>query len=362
MKMERNVAELLQQIGAAEGEGFTYDEEGIRSEIALNESAYSNIIIKVLSAIGGFLATLAFLGFLLLAGIYQSEGGMFVTGIFFIIAAIGGSRVAGRSFLDTAALTLYITGFILMGAGLLQMEKDPNVLLLLSLLLSLAGVLGSGGFMMIMVSVLLFNASLFSFFPVNHIYGNAGISPMLLIIAVLLLLTANEPRIITGSRLGNKLYKPVQSGFFISFLAGLLWMLHEYMFGFGLGWGGYPWALGIFTDIGIGILVWKIIGSLGITHKGYIAGIYLFTLAVLLPVFYFPYIPGALFLLLLSIYYGYKVEAGLSVAALAYFIIKYYYDLQMSLLYKSGLLFFPGILLLLVWYFYNRQLKKDEKI
>ncbi|WP_118972840.1 DUF4401 domain-containing protein [Taibaiella koreensis] len=360
MKREQKINGLLQQIGATEGDGFAYDKEQLQRAIGQSENAYANIVIKILSGAGGFLATLALLGFFFVAGLYKTEPAMIISGIISIALAIGGSRIANHTFFDTVAITLYITGFVLAGIGMGSMGSDSNVILILFMIVSIAGVLISGGFMMTFVSVLLFNGSFFAIFPVNHLYGYIAAVPMLFVLAALYWLTANEHRILAAGSFWNKLYQSLQSGFFISFLAGLIWMVHQYDFGFGPM--GYGRLLSVAIDIGILLLVAQIIKSLQIVSKVTIVAIYLLTIVLLLPVFNFAYIPGALFLLLLSVRYGYKVEIGLSIAALAYFIIKYYYDLRLSLLYKSGLLFFPGLLLLLVWYFYNRQLKRDEKI
>jgi uncharacterized membrane protein len=229
------------------------------------------------------------------------------------------------------------------------------------MLLSLAGALLSRGFMIIMISVVIFNGSLLAYFSERGILTSFFALPVIISGVALLLISIGESFLISQGAWLNKLYKPLQSGLFISFLGGLVWMSHSHMFGFFSGINNFRF-ISFSIDIMTIIMVSKIITSLGVQSRLSMAGIYLFTTVVLAAVFYAPGISGSIFLLLLSVYYGYKAEIGISIAALGYFIVKFYYDLQMSLLVKAGMLFFPGILLILVWYYVHRQMKKNEKV
>ena len=77
----------LDNIRLSEGVHFECDEKAILEEYNRQGENKSNLAIKVLSIFGGFLATLAFLGFLAIAGLYNSEVGLLIFGIGFIISA-----------------------------------------------------------------------------------------------------------------------------------------------------------------------------------------------------------------------------------------------------------------------------------
>lgn len=358
--MKHNITELIGAIKATEGEDFQYDEQAIQKELAGQDSAYSGIIIKVLSGVGGVLATLALLAFLLIGGIYESAGGMFTVGMLFIVGAVFMSRMVNMVFLDTVCITLYITGFILAGAAAAIAHYPVTYILGLFMIIALAGALISRGFMMVLLSVLVFIGCLFSWCPAVHIYGFQQQVPLMLVGLGLCFFTIYEAGILSGSRLFNRLYKPLQAGFFLSFLLGLVFVGQGDILGW-IFWPGSP-ILSAGIILIIIFLLYRILDKLAISTWWHKAGIYLLALAICVPVVHAPGIPGALLLLLLSFYHGYKTEAGLSIAALVYFIVKYYYDLQLSLLHKSALLFFPGLVLVLVWYYFNKQLKKDEQI
>lgn len=362
MNTNRNMNELLAGIGLEEGDTFVPDHDRIQAELARHDKAFSNIIIKVLSAIGGVLAASALLGFLLLAGIYESESGMMILGLLLVAAAIATSRVADHVFLDTVVLTGYISGFILAGIGLGMHEGNTaDQVILLCLLLSLAGIFLSRGFMIVMISVVICSGSFYAYCSVHGEHTSFISLPVAITGIGLLVVTLKEARMVSGNRQVNRLYKPLQAGLFLSFLGGLIWVLHSYTFGLFPGFHDLK-LISLLIDIMILVLVTRIMYMLGLNNKVHIAGIYVFVLVLLAAVFYAPGISGSLFLLLLAISYGYRAEAGMSIAALVYFIFMFYYSLRLSLLVKSGLLFFPGMIMILVWHYCYQQLKKNEKI
>ena len=79
---------LLDTIRLSEGVNFECDEKAILNEYNLQKENKSSLSIKILSVFGGFLGMLSFLGFLALAGLYDSEFGLLLFGTGFIVAAI----------------------------------------------------------------------------------------------------------------------------------------------------------------------------------------------------------------------------------------------------------------------------------
>ena len=69
MDKRTNVKAFIDRIRTSEGVNFEYDEDAILKEYNTLEEQKSSLTIKILSIFGGFLATLAFLGFLFIAGL-----------------------------------------------------------------------------------------------------------------------------------------------------------------------------------------------------------------------------------------------------------------------------------------------------
>lgn len=126
----------------------------------------------------------------------------------------------------------------------------------------------------------------------------------------------------------------------------------------------FNWSVGIlsvFTWVGIALMLRQVMEVMKIEKPETRIGVYVVCLALLIPTVFAPSLSGALLLLLLCFAYGYKVEVGASLVLLIYTIVKYYYDLQLTLLVKSGTLFFTGAALLLVWYFFTKHTRRHEE-
>ena len=109
---------LLDSIRLSEGAKFECDENAIYEEYTTQGENKSSLAIKVLSIFGGFLATLSFLGFLAIAGLYNSEFGLLIFGIGFIISAIWLNKAYDKLIIDTFSISIYVIGFALLSFGL----------------------------------------------------------------------------------------------------------------------------------------------------------------------------------------------------------------------------------------------------
>jgi len=358
MTPKLKINKLLQLIGANEDTSFEYDEARTIAAMEKHHAAYSNIIIKVLSIIGGLLAALALIGFLFLAGIYESEQGLLVVGLLFAIGSILASRAIDHVFLDTTVITFYATGLILVAVGMMALEYSFESSILLVALLSCIGIFLSKGYMMVLTAVISLNATIVIF--VMERLPTMVLLPVLLIGVVLFVITSLEAKLITSSEIVNSLFAPLQAGYFISFLSCMLFITMGHTFGLFMFYHN-PVVLSIGIDVGILLLITKIINKMAVRELKHIVMIYAFALLILACVFYAPYIAGALFILILTYYYGYKAQVVISFVALLYFVFKFYYDLQMSLLVKSGLLFVPGVIMIALWFYVTKQLKHHEE-
>src|SRR5690606_13137026 len=85
-------------------------------------------------------------------------------------------------------------------------------------------------------------------------------------------------------------------------------------------------------------------------------------LFTLLPTLYAPSISGALLIVLLSFLVNYRTGFAIGIIALIYFVVQYYYDLNLSLLTKSIILFSSGTVFLVFYFFFTKMTKDNEKI
>jgi hypothetical protein len=283
---------------------------------------------------------------------------MLIFGIIFMFCAVVGNKLANNIIWDTAFIALYVVGGSLLGVGLSKFLDNQNTMLCCFLIIAALTICFSRSFMLVFFATLLFNGCLAGFVAMNDAFDWVQL-PILWMGTVLTLLTLYEAKIISYHRVLNQLFTPLQSGFFVSYIIGLVILAQNHRFDLKFN---YLWILSLCIGAGTLLLVSKIIQSQVIRHPQYIVAIYASALLFFIPTIYAPYVSGAIFALLLAYFYGYRTEIALSVIALVYFVSQYYYDLQLTLLQKSGILFFSGVLLLGVWVFFNKQIQSNEKL
>lgn len=84
-----NIKKLLNTVRSSEGSGFTYDEGKILANYHNKKGEKSSLAIKILSALGGILASSAFIVVLFLLDVLDSEWSSIILGIVLIGTAIG---------------------------------------------------------------------------------------------------------------------------------------------------------------------------------------------------------------------------------------------------------------------------------
>jgi uncharacterized membrane protein len=117
MRNKEDINELLDYLQNRADKELQFDEEAIAAAYQKNYGNHS-LAIKVLSVFGGLLASLAFSGFLLPAGLYNSVFALLIFGTLCIGGAIWINKESGKIFIDTIRVSAFIIGFILLGLGL----------------------------------------------------------------------------------------------------------------------------------------------------------------------------------------------------------------------------------------------------
>ncbi len=322
------------------------------------EISYSGVAIKVLSILGGIFASLTLLIFIFLAGAYDSEVALIILGIILMAGAIIGDREFKNIILDTFCISLYVAGFALLIFGLSKtiLSSDDSIYLG-CMILSLLTLFFTNNYILVFLATITFNASLL-FFIQDGKMPEGIIFIILFMGSTLVKLNFSEAKIITKNEKYNRLFHPVQMGFFFSFACGLVFLL----FHISMVSPYFTWMLSAFIWLGITYLISKILTLFGVEERKTKVLVYACCTLILLPTIYAPFISGGILLLLLSFYFNYKTEFVLSILVLTYIICQYYYDLQFTLLQKSGILFFTGILFLIFWFVFHKMMKKDETL
>ncbi len=351
MNSEEDIKELIQTIQLSEGGDFKNNESAILDEYKKQNANTSSLAIKILSIIGGFLATIAFLVFLFIAGFYDSEIGLLFFGIGFIVTAIWLNKIYDKLIVDTVSISIYVIGFFLLGFGLSQQHVNEDVITISFLLIAVCSLIITQTYILSFISVLIVSASLLtlmlshSFDDLIHLYNTA-------ITLILTYFIFCEAKIITTSKKLSKLYSPIRIGLIISLLFGLGILGKNWLFSVS---ENYIWVSSISLFFILIYLVHRIIGLLEIKHLKNKILIYTLSVLILSSTVFAPAILGATLIILLCYLVNYKTGLTIGLIALIYFVSQYYYDLNFTLLTKSIILFSSGILFLAFYLFTNKK-------
>jgi len=338
--------EILNEIKSKEGEDFTYDESALIEAYDRAHAEPESLVIKILSIAGGLLATLAFLGFLLIGGLYDSEVGLVSFGVSFVLVAIWLNRNFEKLILDTISVSLYVLGFTLFIMGF--SDAKDEVLALMCLVIGLGTLWFMQNYMLAFLATLAVNASLFVL--IVEIYDSPNALHVFAIFSTLagLYWMLNEPKLITINKRLSRLYYPVRIGLIVSLLTILITL------SFGEEWGSKykSWFSSLVIISAAMYVVWhvlQVIHTKNSTRKVFIMVLSCIGLA---PAFFAPYLAGSILVMLLCYLVNYRTGLVFSIIAFIYSVSRFYYDLNYTLLHKSILLIVSGVILLGLYFFF----------
>ena len=243
MENKSNTRENIEYISKLEGNGFEFNEIEIEKEYYNSQKEKSSIAIKILSVIGGFLATLAFLGFLLIAGLYDSETGLVITGVIFIGAAIWLNKEFKKLIIDTLSVSAYSIGLCLIAFGLSEQEIGDTTICILFMVISLLTIGITKNYILSFISVLTINGCFIYLIIDNDSYSLIHVYDAILLV-LLTFVFLNEARLLAEKLFPSKLYNPIRIGLMISLITGLVFVGQRGIFDFGIK---YIWASSIIT-------------------------------------------------------------------------------------------------------------------
>jgi len=353
MENKERVTSLLDNIRQSEGSSFEFDEATIRKEYDKASGSSSSLIIKIIIVLGGTLATFSFFGFLIAAGLNDNSKAEIILGIILIGAGIFLNKKFDKLIIDTFSISTYGLGYLILGLGIDQFGNEDNYICLAFILLALISIAITKNYILVFVSVLIINGSILGLISINESFH--FIHPYIfLLILIFLFWNLSEAKIISRKRI-SRLYDPVRIGLIFSLISALVYIgirdlvpVH------------YTWIPSLITIPVILYLVSVTMKSLRIENRSDRIKIYIISTALLVSAFFAPAISGSMIIILLSYRVSHRTGVAIGIASVVYFIIQYFYDLHISLLAKSGVLFFYGMILLIIYLLTYKDLVKHE--
>lgn len=356
--MQNQINSYIETLQQKLGDKFQINSTAIEKEIKKSANNKSSLSIKILTVIGGIIATFAFIGFLLIAGIYKSDTVLLGLGIVFIVSALMLNKYVDLLITDTFSITLYLVGYTMLSYGLKMHEGQSFYLLYIYILIATISMLISQNYILVFISTLIICGSSIGLifhhkaYDLFHVYN-------LILSAIILLWTMHEAKLIRTHKIVNKLYTPMRIALIISLIYGLFLVGKK---GWIRDYAMHPWISSIVIAIGILYVVYQILQNLQIKNKNNVLLIMLFCLAICGLLIFAPAVLGSIFLMLLCFYSQNQSSLVLSLLALIYFICQYYYDMRYTLLDKSIIMLVSGALFLVLFYFIHKNKKENEQI
>ena len=357
MDKSKFIAQVLERIQASEGAGFRMDREKILDKYRREPGESGPLAIKVLSVLGGILATVAFGAFLGFLDIFDSNPAMLGLGSILLVGSMALQRIYDSLVLDALGISLYILGMLLIIFGLGEFRLHGNSIALLVLGLALITLLVSRNYLLCFISTLVLAADFLYLILENELPDmiHAYVAFFSLALAHCML---NEAKYLSAPPLISRIYGPLRAGLIFSLLFGLVPIG---IVGMAQMDSDRIWISALAPLAIILYQVPSILKILGTANRDRTTA-YILCVLALLPTLFAPALAGALMIVLLSFKINYRSGLVLGVLALVYFVIQYYYDLNLSLLIKSMLLLGSGLLFLLYYLFFTKRTKPHEKI
>jgi len=363
MNKEISISELINQFKESEGKSFTINEQAIIAETVERAANRTTVAITVLSILGGVFATLAFMGFLLLA-VHDSEVGLMAFGLLFIIGSVVLNKVYYKTIIDTVSVSAFMIGFCMVGFSLEGFGIDDQLLCLIFIGMATAILVINQTYLLSLLCFLLIFGATFGLLNTNDTLNIFPYLYMVVLASMLTVVALNESKIISyGSKI-LKLYRPLflANACALIVLLGFSTMADSYTYTQKI-FADYSWIASIVCIIAVLFTISKIKKRYEHEHTILNNGvIYAGTVLALAPTLFAPAISGGLLLILLSYLINNKVSLVLSIVSFIYFISLYYYNLGYTLLTKSIILFVTGLLFLTAYMLFINKVKSHEEI
>ena len=356
MKKQPEIDNILEIFRARESGSLAIDEQAVLKAYDKANADRSGIAIKVLTIIGGFLVTCAFLGFLFVADLYNSAFGMFLTGFIFVAGALIVKRVYDKLILDTFAVSFYICGCLLILLGAMESNMDATAVSLLFIIIALISMLFVQNYMISFAATCILHAGIigliqnfrqYSFLPLQ-LYSS-------LVILFFTFWLLEEPRVTAGNTRLSRLYNPVRLGSLFALLfaainlSGIRWLLSTWIWYSG-------WISSIVVIACILLLIPKILKQLEQQQPVTVITVFVAAILALAPTIRAPSIAISLLIILLSFYVNYKTGIVAGILALIWFVSEFYYSLTYTLLSKSLMMMATGFFFLLLYFLTHKKL------
>lgn len=329
--------------------GYTFQD--ISKQNNISKEAEIPFIIKALSIFGGITIMGLVLFLYVLLKLHDNNIITTISGFLFVLGGVLMSRHKLSLLFNSFGITMFLSGIIWVILGLTShniLEETTFGIIagvgLLSWLFSGSYLLKTLGFITTGLALVAFN------------YTPHKIDLQLLLILYTSIFSVSiflESKLLSNQWKVNSLFYAIRSAS-LFLMIYLLVCLSLNINDFNIE---HKWISSIPFTLLIGYLTYILTNKLNLKTPIYA---YLITGIICAAAFMAPSILGGLTILLFSFYVNYKTGFALGILSILFFISRYYYDLNLTLLEKSGVMFGTGFLFILMYLLIRKQLRYEK--
>lgn len=358
MDKHRHIVKVLSAIRQEVPTSFQVDENALETAVSEDRYSASGVAVWLLSIVGGLLGAITFLSFITMSGLNKSNFGMTLTGLLLIALSLLIKRIYNKPLTDTIGITFFGLGFILFGIGLGRYGIDQNLIPAALMATGFLALLLVQHFVFSLVSLLIIHVGALNLLHSNKFYDGMYIYMILLALALWYTCKA-EAQILRAWPICRRIYLPLRLAVLMAFLSVLIWS--------GIKdnipvTGSLLSPAALFLGLMVLMIFSKVINVLNISRMNVKITVYTISLIVVFCCFKAPAIIGSMLAVLLCFFINFRSGTVLSLISLAAVVARYFYDINLSLPQKSGLLLLVGLVFILFYIFTNKFWKADEKV
>lgn len=333
------------------------DREAVHVELGKSDAGKTGITLKILSVVGGLIASSTLSGFFMSTGLMETAVALIATGILFIGGSLWLNRRADQLVLDAFTISMFLLGFVhlAMAMNKLGWELEQAILTLGGIaLLALAL---TRGYMLSFFSALIASASILFFIAQSKWYDGIH-AYMALWVFVSVWLFYNEGKVLSWGDKASRQYPPLRVVAILSLIVGLFFVCNRDILPYRQG---TLWIASLVATAGVLFVADSLPPLFGLQKTTERITLLAGVLLLVLPLWFAPALTGSMLVVLLGFRTGDRTTFGLGIVAFLYFTVQYYYDLEMTLLNKSYVMMSTGLLFLGLYLVSDRKLKSLEK-
>jgi hypothetical protein len=350
MSQSEEIQKSLALVRSEASEEFRCDESALLTSVITKNQKSTTAVIAI-TAVGGILGALAFLGFLFTIKFYDYPSAVLICGVTLFVISVFHSYFFPDKFSEIISLSLFIIGFFLIGVSCADepFNFSVNTILLLLSALAIITILWAQGRVLIFMACCTLIASV-----IGILYENQMPNLIHLVTASCLLLSGTlfifEAKVMALRNRLSEVANPIRLATALASL-GVLEFIDRFH------WLGldekFLWISSLVP------LFWSYVIIFPILRKAPLLKC-LVAIALVIPAFISPTMASSLAIILIGFGFRSILLGILGSWVLLNSIVLFYYNLDMNLLNKSILLLTTGALFLITYFFINKSSHVNE--